>query len=106
MCKEGGDAKEHSVSKAMDAMLSSAAAKRSTNSSTELKMALLDEFVSNPDKNFNMMTIFLRTVSGTLFTSSIDPAGLEASIFGAFETPFEFVRSTGAMSKRRGYFLM
>ena len=99
-------AKAQSVSKDIDAILSSAAAKRSTNSSTELKMDLLDEFVNNPDKNFKIMTIFLRTVSGTLVTSSSDLAGLDTSCLGAFNAPFDDVRSTGPISKRDGYFWM
>lgn len=104
MCSEGGVANAHSVSKDADEMLSSAAAKRSTNSSTELKIVLLDEFASKPDKNFNIMTIFFRTVSGTLLTSSSDPAGLDIGCFRAFDASFDFLRSTGPISKREGYF--
>ena len=104
MCKDGGVAKAHNVSKDADEILSSAAAKRSTSSSTELKIVLLDEFASKPDKNFNIITIFFRTVSGTLLTSSSDLAGLDTGCSRAFDASFDFLRSTGPISNREGYF--
>lgn len=85
-------------------MLSSAAAKRSTTSSTELKMDLLDEFASKPDRNFNIIVRLFRTVSGTLSTSSSDAAGLETGCLGAFDKSCNSLCLIGLTSNNEGYF--
>ena len=104
MCKHGGVAKLQRASRAKDATESSAAASKSTNSSTELKTDLLDELRSKALKKRNKIVIICVTLDGTDATSWRELAGLDTNWIWASTVPRPRFRLTGPINNRDGYF--